>query len=538
MSFYYQKVVQMKKISELSWEIKPASVMKGILYGLMIAMIYQSALRWLILHDWAQEDYSYCYFIPLILIYLLWDKKKELSSIPAAPSCKGLIPLVTGLILFWVGELSGEFYSLYVSLWLAVIGLCWLHMGWKKMKVIIFPLGFSLAMFPLPNFFMANTSLRLKLISSKIGVFFMHLAGMSAYREGNIIDLGFAQLQVVDACSGLRYLIPLIVLSILVAYYMKDPIWKKIMIIASSVPLSIVTNSLRIALTGILYKYFGEKIATGFFHDFSGWFIFMTSFGILLLEIKLLRKSKTNQVISSGQDTSESKRFPQKEQNSSSPIARTSLIDSRFIIAMLLLVVTIALSRGMEFREHIPIRKSLHELPLQIGPWNGDRKTMEQQFLDALSFSDYTIVDYQDPSGKNVNFYIAYYEKQRKGESIHSPSTCLPGSGWIFSESVDCTITSGSTGRLTFTVKKVLMENNGNRQVMYYWFSQRGRILTDPFQLKFYTFWDALTKKRTDGALVRMITPIYEKEGVREAEDRLSSLASVIAPLLPAFIPN
>jgi len=522
---------QMIKAKSWSW------LLAGV-YCVILSVLYFSTVRWLITTDWVREDYSYSYFIPPILLYLIWQKRSGLSSIPSTQTWMGLPVLIVGLLLFWVGELSGEFFSLYISLWLSVIGLCWLHMGWKKMKVIIFPLGYSLAMFPLPNLLMANTSLRLKLISSKIGVFFMHLVGMSAYREGNIIDLGFAQLQVVDACAGLRYLIPLLVLSILVAYYMKDPLWKRITIIASSVPLSIVTNSLRIALTGILYKYFGEKIATGFFHDFSGWFIFMTSFGILLLEIKLLRKSKPSQVISSGKDTSESKPFFQKEQYSSSPIARTPLIGSRFIVAVLLLVITIVLSRGMEFREHIPIRKSLHELPLQIGPWSGERKAMDQQFLDALTFSDYMIVDYQDPSGKNVNFYIAYYEKQRKGESIHSPSTCLPGSGWIFSESVDCTITSGNTDHSAFTVKKVLMENNGNRQVMYYWFPQRGRILTNPFQLKFYTFWDALTKKRTDGALVRMITPIYEKESVREAEDRLRSFASVIAPLLPAFIPN
>jgi exosortase D (VPLPA-CTERM-specific) len=516
-----------------AWTWLPACV-----YCVILSVLYFSTIRWLITADWAREDYSYSYFIPPIVLYLIWQKRAVLAAIPSTQTWTGLPVLLIGMLLFWVGELSGEFFSLYISLWLSIVGICWLHMGWKKMKAIIFPLGFSLVMFPLPHYFMDSASFRLKLISSKIGVFFMHLVGMSAYRDGNIIDLGFTQLQVVDACSGLRYLIPLIVLSILVAYHMKDPLWKRLTIIASSIPLSIVTNSLRIALTGILFKYFGEKIATGFLHDFSGWFIFMTSFGILYLEIKLMRKVKPVHVISPNMADSSSNSLSRKEQPSSVPMAGVSLIDSRFIIAALLMIVTITFSWGMEFREHIPIRKSLHELPLKIGGWSGERKTMDQRFMNSLTFSDYTLVDYQDPSGKKVDFYVAYYEKQTKGESIHTPATCLPGAGWSFRESVDCAIPSDRMDHSTFIVKKVLMENNGNRQVMYYWFPQRGRILTDLSQLKFYTFWDALTKKRTDGALVRMVTPIYEKESVPEAEGRLRSFAGAIVPLLPAFIPD
>ncbi len=106
---------------------------------------------------------------------------------------------------FWVGELGGEFYTLYISSWLVVVGLCWLHMGRQKLNAIWFPLFISLAMFPLPQFLNTKITLRLKLLSSRLGVAMMQFLGMSAYREGNIIDLGFTQLQVLDACSGLRY---------------------------------------------------------------------------------------------------------------------------------------------------------------------------------------------------------------------------------------------------------------------------------------------------------------------------------------------
>jgi exosortase len=142
-----------------------------------------------------------------------------LLSYPSVHSWKGIIPFGFGIAFFWLGELAGEFFTLYLSFWLILVSLCWLHLGWKKIKAISFCLIFILTMFPLPNFIYTKVFLNLKLISSKLGVNLLHLYGMSAHREGNIIDLGFTQLQVEEACSGLRYLISLIILSILLAYF-------------------------------------------------------------------------------------------------------------------------------------------------------------------------------------------------------------------------------------------------------------------------------------------------------------------------------
>jgi exosortase len=169
--------------------------------------------------------------------------------------------------------------------------------------MIAFPVFLALAMVPPPNILYGNLTLRLKLVSSQIGVIMLQLCGLTAYREGNVIDLGFTRLQVVDACSGLRYFFPLIVLGILLAYYFKGAIWKKIFIVVSAIPISIVTNSIRIASVGILYQFMGSAAAEGFFHDFSGWFIFMISLGILLLEMALLKHIYPDKVFNKQQGT-------------------------------------------------------------------------------------------------------------------------------------------------------------------------------------------------------------------------------------------
>jgi exosortase D (VPLPA-CTERM-specific) len=245
-----------------------------------------------------------------------------------------------GLSFFWIGELGGEYYTLYISSWLVVVGICWVHMGWEKLKVIWFPFFISLAMFPFPHFLTNKITLRFQLLSSKLGVTMMHLWGMSAYREGNIIDLGFTQLQVLGACSGLRYFFSLMVLGILLAYFSRIRFWKSVVIVISTGPLAIITNSLRIALTGLLYELWSAKVAEGFFHGFSGWFIFMFSFGVLLLEIWVLNRI-----------------FPERRGTSSKASRQETIEESwsffspRFIAAVILLATTLAVSHAVEFRE-------------------------------------------------------------------------------------------------------------------------------------------------------------------------------------------
>ena len=163
---------------------------------------------------------------------------------------------------------------------------------------------------------------------------------------------------------------------------------------------------------------------------------------------------------------------------------------------------------------------------------------MEQKFVDALDLSDYVIIDYKDRLGRPVNFYVAYYESQRKGESIHSPATCLPGSGWIFNQAGAVTIPMHGHNPGFMQVNRAFMQKGTYKQLSYYWFPQRGRVLTNAYQLKIFAFWDALTRQRTDGALVRVITPVYDTEELEKAEERLQGFTREIVPILSEFLPE
>ncbi|MBN1545810.1 MAG: VPLPA-CTERM-specific exosortase XrtD, partial [Syntrophaceae bacterium] len=478
--------------------LKFHSISRIFIYGLLLLGNYYSAMTYAVLHDWGRDDYSYCYLIPIVVLYLLWEKRVTLSALPSSGSWNAYFLFSFGLLLFWVGELGGEYLSLYLSFWCIVVSSLWMNLGWRKLKIVAFPLFVMLTMFPLPQFLNDKMTFKLKLLSSQLGVYMMRLYGMSAYREGNVIDLGFTQLQVVDACSGLRYFFPLIIVGLLLAYFYRASFWKRAIIVISTIPLSIVSNSLRIALTGILYEMFGARVAEGFFHGFSGWFLFMFSLAILLVEMKIL--SLGSKRLGKEKSAADAYRHTQGQLDATFNTSHSGMQHAtfniqhffrppQFIVSVILLVITLVVSQGVEFREKIPINKPFHEFPKQIGRWSGMPQAMEQEFIDTLDLSDYVIVDYKNPAGQQVNFYVAYYESQRKGESIHSPATCLPGSGWEFQQAGKVVLDLPGQGYHRMPVNRAFMQKGAARQLSYFWFPMRGRVLTNAYEMKIFNFW-------------------------------------------------
>jgi exosortase D (VPLPA-CTERM-specific) len=339
---------------------------------------------------------------------------------------------------------------------------------------------------------------------------------------------------VVDACSGLRYLFPLIVLGILMAYFFRSRWWKKVFIVLSTIPIAILTNSLRIASTGILSERFGTKAVEGFFHDFEGWLIFMVAFSIIATEMVLLTKLFPE--TGSGAAKPDKSSMPKIPGSDSRRVQPSLIKQPQFIVSIVLLSLTFVLTQGVEFREAIPMNKSFQEFPMQLGRWDGSRHLMELQIIEALDLTDYIMMDYKDETGKAVNFYVAYYESQRKGESIHSPESCLIGGGWQFRQAGRSSMTLSSGEQLP--LNRAVIEKEPLRQVSYFWFPSRDRILTNAFELKWFNFWDALTRQRTDGSLVRVITLIYPDETSGLAEDRLKRFIQDMYPVLSEYLPQ
>ncbi len=328
-------------------------MMSGVLaliYFLLLVMLYrESAVR--LWGQWQTEDLSYGMLVPLIVIYLIWEKREQLARLPYRFSWFGFIPLAVGIFFYWLGELGGEYYSLLLSSWLVLVGLCLIHLGWAKVREIAFALLILPVMFPFPAIVNNQITLKLKLISSQVGVQLLHWYDMPAFRQGNVIDLGFTQLQVVDACSGLRYLFPIIITGLLLGYFFRLRYWKWALLVMLTVPVIILNNGLRIAVTGVLFEIFGPVVAEGFFHDFAGWFTFMTAFVLLLPFVFLLRRGDKRPI------------DPVPERDKAFSAVKTPPL---FAVAMIVLLLggSLGAFQGIEFRERIPLKKIPEFVPV------------------------------------------------------------------------------------------------------------------------------------------------------------------------------
>lgn len=254
----------------------------------LLGYMYADSLVFLFSRWIGTEDSSHGIFVPFISGYLIWQARLRLSQITREKSWLGLAVITLSLMLYVVGELSTLFIVLHFSLWMVIVGLAITLLGIRGAKVIAFPLGYLLTAIPLPTFINANLSSQLQLWSSSLGVGCLQLVGVMAFREGNVIDLGSVQLQVVEACSGIRYLLPLTSLALLCSYLFKDRMWKRVVLVLSAIPISILINGFRIGMIGVLVEVYGKGAAEGFFHLFEGWVIFMVSLGLLILEMELL----------------------------------------------------------------------------------------------------------------------------------------------------------------------------------------------------------------------------------------------------------
>lgn len=175
---------------------------------------------------------------------------------------------------------------------------------------------------------------------------------------------------------------------------------------------------------------------------------------------------------------------------------------------------------------------------MQLGAWSGRPASLDGVYVDALKLDDYLLADFNDGTGSPVNLYISYYNSQRKGEAVHSPRSCLPGDGWQLRDFDQRTLNDVKIDGRPLRVNRTLIELGNQRQLVYYWFQQRGRVIDNEFAVKWYLFWDELMRHRTDGALVRLIVPLPPAFNEVDADRRLAALASRIAPTLTRYVPD
>lgn len=504
-----------------------------ILSLVLLVIAFWGGLTELVTRWEKQEEYGHGFFIPFISMWFLWKRKDALMASWSKGTTSGLIFVLVGISMLIVGEISAIYILIQYGFLIALIGVVLASGGASFAKVTFFPILFLIFAIPLPYFVDAQLSWKLQLLSSQIGVGILRLFDVSVYLEGNVIDLGLYKLQVVDACSGLRYLYPLLSIGAFIGYMYQGKLWQRLVVFFSTIPITIFMNSLRISIVGLLVNKWGNEMADGFLHYFEGWIVFMTCLLMLLVEVKVFEHFGAKRPLSYAIDLPEIK--------AGSPVAMSRQPSTSQIVAVLMLVLASFFVYSFNERaEQHPSRLPVSSYPLTLGAWTAKESALSEQIESALGLDDYVLADYSQPGesgqGGSVNFYVAYYKSQRKGVSPHSPQVCMPGGGWVITSLQDREIKV--TGMAPFVVNRAVIEREHRKQIVYYWFDQRGRKISSEYWMKWYLLIDSITKNRTDGALVRVTTLLGNNENLESADERLANFLQSAVPKLKLYVPE
>ena len=483
-------------------------------------------------YAWQAPEYTHGPLIPIISGYLFL---RQLKGVPPRPGedvnrWPGAILLAVALLLGLAGNIIhiDGVVALVLILWVGglILTSFGAPRGWQFWPPVLH-LAFML---PLPYFIQWQTTIVLQEISSELGVALIRGMGVPVFLEGNIIDLGAWKLHVAEACSGLRYLFPIMSFTYLFAVLYQGSVWHKAVLLLAAIPIAVGMNAVRVGIIGIIVDSYGIEYAEGFMHLFEGWAVFITCILLMLGLARVMQRF-------SGDRRSLAEVLDLDFSGLGTQFARIG--DIRPSSQLLGLSLMFALSAGAVAAlaanpDGRTARDPFLLFPRTLGSWEGLMNAdLSRDIADALGADDYLWMNFASPDqAVDADLFVAWYRDQSQG-GIHSPEVCIPAGGWEMSAIGTSEI---AVDGVTVPVNRAVIQKGLNRQLVYYWFDQAGRRLASDYAAKLWLVWDAYERGRTDGALVRLITPILPGEAEADADARLQALMAEVLPELPPFI--
>lgn len=491
-----------------------------------------------LLQAWQAPEYSHGPLIP-ILSGLLFLRQLKLvpenhGSVP--DRWPGVVLLLVAVLLGAMGKLIviNDIVAYALILWVGAMLL--ISFGWQTGRHFWPPVVHLVFMLPLPGALYYAVSTYLQGVSSELGVYFIQLMNIPVYLEGNIIDLGVYKLHVAEACSGLRYLFPILSFSYIFAVLYQGPMWHKAFLLISAAPITVFMNSVRIAIAGIIVNYFGLEHVEGFSHFFEGWVIFMSCvlilFGLAWLLVRL-RPERISLVEALDLETD----------GLWTQFKRIRLIQPSIalIFAALLLGGLAAVWQSVPKRETVSMNRDQFVMfPARVGEWRiGSHSRLDAATESILAANDYLSVQMtrSGPAEPPVELFMAWYENQNQG-GVHSPEVCLPGAGWEIAELDRIGAPFPNAAGEPFTLNRAIIQKGVSRMLVYYWYEQRGVGTASMSEAKLQLMLGKFLEGRDDSAIVRLITPIGPDENEAVAERRLQDGLQAVLKPLPRFMPG
>jgi exosortase D (VPLPA-CTERM-specific) len=486
---------------------------------------------------WTLPEYSHGPLIPVLssLLFLRHAREVPLVSGAVKDRWPGYAILLAALMLALMGKIARIGDVVAYAMIMFVAGVVIVSFGWRRGRAFWPAVLHLVFMLPLPGILYWKISTNLQILSSELGVYFIQLAGVPVFLAGNIIDLGVYKLHVAEACSGLRYLYPVMSFSYIFATLYQGPIWIKAILLLSAAPITVLMNSVRIGIVGIIVDSYGLAHVDGITHLLEGWVIFLCSIVLLFALVRVL-------MLLRGDRGSLSEALDLEFDGLGGQIARIRLV--RASPALIASAVTTTLALGAwtfapDRAEAVIEREPLALFPARLGEWRSlGLQSLERDIEEALGADDYFSALYlHAETGVQNDLFIAWYRDQTAG-GIHSPEVCLPSGGYEMAEIMAVDISDDLGVSEPFPVNRAVIQRGESRLLVYYWFEQYGGRVASDYRAKAALLRDSLIYGRSDGALVRAITPLRRGEERAAAEARLIDMLKPALVELPRFVPK
>ena len=491
-----------------------------------------------LLIEWQRPEYSHGPLIPILsgLLFLRQLKTVPVNPGPVDDRWVGVCVILLSLTLGALGKLAGISDLVAYGLILWAGGILLVSFGWSVGWAFWPPVLHLVYMLPLPDTMYFKMSTYLQFVSSEIGVWILHQFRVPVFLEGNIIDLGVYKLHVAEACSGLRYLFPILSFSYIFAVLYRGSMWHKAILLLAAAPITVLMNSVRIAIAGVIVDSYGVEWVDGFTHFFEGWVIFLACIVILFALARVL-------LIFNPEKMTLAESLDLDTDGLGTQFMRLQYLrPSRAMIATAMagLLAAAAWQFVPEPGEAAVEREQFASFPRNLEGWRqaGGREVLSPAVEASLNADDYHSVNLVKPGeAAHVNLFMAWYLDQTDG-GVHSPEICLPSAGWEIAWLERSDISSDVNSQRPFPVNRAIIQKGEARMMVLYWFQQRDRRVAFDVAAKFYLMLDGITTRRTDGAMLRLTTPIAENESDAAAEARLVDVLRAMKGPLPRFIPD
>ena len=505
---------------------------------LALALVGAALLFWpgiaLLLTVWQTPDYSHGPLIP-VLSGLLFLRQLKTEPVLHGPVNRwpGLVLLVLSVAFGLLGQMvdTPMVTAIALIVWFgAILLVCF---GWDQGRRFWPPILHLCFMLPLPGTIYYKISITLQLISAELGVWLLRLADVPVFLDGYIIDLGVLKLHVAEACSGLRYLFPILSFSYIFAILFQGSLLTKGIMLLSAAPIAVLMNSARIAIAGMIVQYQGAEHLEGFSHFFEGWVIFLLSIIMLFGLARLLLMFRRDRItLVDALDLDFSGLMPQAR--------RIALIEPSRAFAAFAILTFGAAALWQVFptvRSVEPPRAEFASFPDQIGDWVGGRRlALDPEVARVLGAQDYVLANFTNSRSEQVELFAAWFRDQTLS-GAHSPEVCLPNAGWEFAAFDRRDIGAELGLDKPFPINRAIVQNGEQRLLVYYYFVQNGRQIAWDFGSKLWLFWDSIRHGRKDGGLIRLVTAIPKGEPVETADRRLQDMARELDQRLARFFP-